>query len=109
VVRRLLIPAVSIALSILTACGGGATSSSGPPPAADYSLSVNPASVTLFPGLSQTVTFSISGINGFTGQVNTSNIGVPLWTTEAVAGAYALWAGHQDANGPFWMDASATV
>jgi RHS repeat-associated protein len=37
------------------------------------------------------------------------NIGVPLWATEAVAGGDALWAGHQDANGPWWMDASATA
>jgi RHS repeat-associated protein len=38
-----------------------------------------------------------------------ANIGVPLFAVEAVAGGYALWAGHQDANGPYFMDASATV
>ncbi|WP_158545041.1 RHS repeat-associated core domain-containing protein [Dyella monticola] len=37
-----------------------------------------------------------------------ANIGVPLFVTEMVAGGYALWAGHRDTGGPFWMDASAT-
>jgi hypothetical protein len=35
------------------------------------------------------------------------NIGVPLSLTEMVAGGYALWAGHSDTNGPWFMDASA--
>ena len=37
------------------------------------------------------------------------NIGIPLFAVEAVAGGYALWAGHSDANGPYFMDASATA
>jgi hypothetical protein len=38
-----------------------------------------------------------------------ANIGIPLFAVEAVAGGYALWAGHSDANGPYFMDASATA
>jgi RHS repeat-associated protein len=38
-----------------------------------------------------------------------ANVGVPLSVTEAVAGAYAQWAGHQDTNGPWGMDDSATA
>ena len=45
--------------------------------------------------------FAYSAVSG--------NIGVPLSLTEIVAGGYALWAGHADATGPFFMDASATA
>ena len=38
-----------------------------------------------------------------------ANIGIPLSVTEMVAGAYAIVAGHQDRNGPYGMDASATA
>jgi len=37
-----------------------------------------------------------------------ANLGVPLQATKAVAGGYALLAGHKDTSGPYWMDASAT-
>jgi RHS repeat-associated protein len=45
--------------------------------------------------------FAYSAVSG--------NIGVPLSVTEMVAGGYALLAGHSDANGPYFMDASATA
>jgi RHS repeat-associated protein len=38
-----------------------------------------------------------------------ANLGVPLWATEATAGAYALAVRHPDRNGPFGMDKSATT
>lgn len=38
-----------------------------------------------------------------------ANLGVPLTAVEMVAGAYALWAGHGDVDGLYFMDASATV
>jgi hypothetical protein len=45
--------------------------------------------------------FAYSAVSG--------NIGVPLSVTEIVAGGYSLWAGHADATGPYFMDASATA
>jgi hypothetical protein len=39
-----------------------------------------------------------------------ANIGVPLWSTKAVAGAYSVWAHPiSDWGGPWLMDPSARV
>jgi RHS repeat-associated protein len=97
----------------------GSTSTTSTPygPATQYNGGPSPLSVPSF--VYSSINFKIM----FQGQANaaflgdagnfaygaiSANIGVPLWATEAVAGGYALWAGHQDANGPFWMDQSAS-
>ncbi len=74
--KWLVISSALIGLSILAGCGSG-TGRSSPPPPADFSLSVSPQSVTLFPGTAQNVTVSISGENGFSGQVSVSIAGLP--------------------------------
>jgi hypothetical protein len=97
----------------------GSTSTTSTPygPVAQYNGGPSPLSVVSF--VYSSINFKIM----FQGQANaaflgdagnfaygavSANIGVPLWAAEAVAGGYALLAGHQDANGPFWMDQSAS-
>lgn len=87
-------------------------------PSASYSPGYSPLSV---PGqvYSQTnfkINFRGQGNAAFLGDAGnfayaavSANIGIPLFAVEAVAGGYALWAGHSDANGPYFMDASATA
>jgi hypothetical protein len=87
-------------------------------PSAGYSPGYSPLSV---PGqvYSQTnfkINFRGQGDAAFLGDAGnfayaavSANIGIPLFAVEAVAGGYALWAGHSDANGPYFMDASATA
>jgi RHS repeat-associated protein len=87
-------------------------------PSASYAPGYSPLSV---PGqvYSQTnfkINFRGQGNAAFLGDAGnfayaavSANIGIPLFAVEAVAGGYALWAGHSDANGPYFMDASATA
>jgi RHS repeat-associated protein len=87
-------------------------------PSASYSPGYSPLSI---PGqvYSQTnfkINFQTQRNAAFLGDAGnfayaavSANIGIPLFAVEAVAGGYALWAGHKDANGPYFMDASATV
>jgi hypothetical protein len=86
-------------------------------PVAQYSGAPSPLSVpsSVYNSINFKIMFQGQGNAAFLGDAGnfaygaiSANIGVPLWATEAVAGGYALWAGHQDTNGPFWMDASAT-
>ena len=84
-------------------------------PGASYSSGYSPFSV---PGqvYSQTnfkINFRGQGNAAFLGDAGnfaysavSANIGIPLFAVEAVAGGYALWAGHADATGPYFMDAS---
>jgi RHS repeat-associated protein len=97
----------------------GSTSTTPTPygPVAQYNGGPSPLSVPSFvySSINFKIMFQGQGNAAFLGDAGnfaygaiSANVGVPLWATEAVAGGYALWAGHQDTNGPFWMDASAT-
>ncbi|WP_260706766.1 hypothetical protein [Edaphobacter flagellatus] len=71
---------------ILAGCGSGSGNSSGnagggSSNTGDYSLSVQPTSVTLSPGGSQTVTVSIQAQNGFASNVNVSVTSLPAGVT----------------------------
>jgi hypothetical protein len=87
-------------------------------PAPIYSPGLSPLSIpgAVYSGTNFKIMFRGQANAAFLGDTGnfayaavSGNIGVPLWATEAVAGGYALWAGHQDANGPWFMDASATA
>jgi RHS repeat-associated protein len=97
--------------------GSASTTSTPYGPVAQYSGAPSPLSVpsSVYNSINFKIMFQGQGNAAFLGDAGnfaygaiSANIGVPLWATEAVAGGYALWAGHQDTNGPFWMDASAT-
>ncbi len=58
-------------------CGGDSTSSSAQAPVPDFSITVMPGSVYLAPGAFESLTVSISPINGFSDSVNVSLSGLP--------------------------------
>jgi hypothetical protein len=65
---------------VLAACGGG--SGSPPPPAADFTVSVAPASLTATEGNSSgPATVSVTPANGFTGTVSIAILGLPTGAT----------------------------
>ena len=73
-------------VALIVGCGGssGGTAnggSGGTPTSADYSLSVQPTSVTINPGSSQTITISVQAQNGFTGSVSISISGLSAGVT----------------------------
>jgi hypothetical protein len=76
VYKWLLISSASISLLLFAGCGGN-SGGSGQSQPEDFSIAVNPQNLTLFAGLSQSLTVSISGMNGFTGPVNVSISGLP--------------------------------
>jgi hypothetical protein len=71
--RPVLVP---LALALLAACGGG--SSAAPAvAAADFSLQASPGSLQLPAGGSGFVTLTLSRLNGFTGGVTVTAVGLP--------------------------------
>jgi RHS repeat-associated protein len=87
-------------------------------PSASYAPGYSPLSVPgqVYSQMNFKINFRGQGDAAFLGDAGnfayaavSANIGIPLVAVEWVAGGYALWAGHQDANGPYYMDASATV
>jgi hypothetical protein len=59
----------------LTACPGN------PPPAPNFTLSLNPASLSIQQGSSGTTRLTITPRNGFTGTVNLELVGAPSGVT----------------------------
>jgi hypothetical protein len=109
--------------SYVNQLSNGINGSAGNPTSTPYGPGPNPSAPgpltvasQVYSGTNFKIMFRGQGNAAFLGDAGnfayaavSGNIGVPLWATEAVAGGYALWAGHQDANGPWWMDASATA
>jgi hypothetical protein len=85
---RLLWPVWSLALSFLfTGCGTGNGVAAKTPDSVsqpDFSVTM-PASVTVTPNSTQTISISIAGANGFSGAVNVSLSGLPTAVTAAPA------------------------
>ena len=83
---RLLWSVWSIALPFLfTGCGGGNGVAAKTPDSVsqpDFSVTM-PASVTVTPNSTQTISISIAGVNGFSGAVNVSLSGLPTTVTAA--------------------------
>lgn len=77
-------------------CGGGNSASiqPPPPPPSDFAISVTPASVSLAQGTtSQPLIVSISGMNGFSGNVQVSLGGVPAGVSTNPAGPFSVETG----------------
>lgn len=83
---------------LLSACGGGGSGSTGgggnPPATPDFTLTINPQSISLTPGSSEPVNFSVGALNGFTGQVDISISGIPTQVT-ASSTSFVLSPGNQ--------------
>jgi hypothetical protein len=109
--------------SYVNQLSNGINGSAGNPTSTPYGPGPNPSAPGPFTVASQVysgtnfkIMFRGQGNAAFLGDAGnfaysavSGNIGVPLSLTEMVAGGYALWAGHSDANGPYFMDASATA
>jgi WD40 repeat protein len=96
--ERFFTTVVILGAALLSACGsggGGTTSGGGNPPAVpDFTLTVDPPSISLIPGASQSVSFSVGALNGFTGRVDISISGIPAQVT-ASSTSFVLSAGAQ--------------
>jgi hypothetical protein len=68
---------VTLVSMTLVSCGGGDGGSSPPPPSPSFSVQTTPASIQLLPGLTQTLSVTITRLNGFSGAVNVTVAGVP--------------------------------
>lgn len=72
-------------------CGEGG--SSGPPPSPDFSLSVNPSTLSMTVGtISPPAVITATGRNGFTGAVNVAITGLPPGATSSPAAPFAVSA-----------------
>ena len=74
--RRLVL---SLVAAILCSCGGGGQPSHGP----GFSVAASPATITVVPGATETVTVTVSPHDGFTGSVNVTISNVPAGVTVA--------------------------
>jgi hypothetical protein len=95
----LLLPATAtliLAALMLSSCGGsgGGGGGSAPPPPPDFTLTVEPANVTVAPGSSASVTVGITGLNGFNSQANITVTGMPAGVT-ASPSQFTLASGGQ--------------
>lgn len=61
----------------LCACGGGGSQGPPPPPAADFSLALNPASISISQGGSGSTSLSATVQNGFSSQITVQVTGLP--------------------------------
>src|SRR5712691_10290805 len=78
-------------LTVFLAVGCGGGGSSGPPPAQDFSLSVNPPTLTMTVGtISPPVVISVVGQNGFSGAVSVAITGLPPGAMVLPASTFAL-------------------
>lgn len=104
----------------LTACGGGSggTSESGsggnppppPPPAADFSLQFEVPQLTLQQqGAFEFETVQVNPINGFTGTVSLSLLGVPAGVTVSPVGPYSVTINGGPQGTAFQMAASTAA
>jgi len=88
----LLVLALVAGLSII-GCGGGG-SSSPPPVPADFTMSVQPGSVTVTQGsASSPASIAVSGLHNFSGSVSVSISGLPSGVTTSPAMPFAIAAG----------------
>ncbi len=79
--RWTLLSLLSLTLGMTLGCGGGSSNqqqSSQPPPATpDFALTVNPATVTVFPNNGTPVSVSATATGGFTSQISVELKGLP--------------------------------
>lgn len=77
---------------LLSGCGGGSSGSTGPTPVPDFSLALNPASISITPGGTAQASLSLTPLNGFSSSVSVQLSGLPVGVT-ASAPTYTVSAG----------------
>jgi hypothetical protein len=79
----------------LTGCGGGSGSgSTTPPPSGDFSITVNPASVSIVQGAqSSPINVSVGSVHGLTGNVSVAIVGLPVGVTSSPASPLSVAVG----------------
>jgi hypothetical protein len=79
----------------LTGCGGGSGSgSTTPPPSGDFSITVNPASVSIVQGAqSSPISVKVGAINGLAGNVSVAIAGLPAGVTTSPASPLSVAVG----------------
>jgi len=82
------------ALALSSCGGGGGGSSASPTPSPDFTLTMQPANVTVVQGSSASVTVGITGVNGFNSQVSIVFTGMPGGVTASPA-QFTLTSGGQ--------------
>jgi hypothetical protein len=78
--RRSVLAWVSLCLLVVVGCGGG-SSSTVPPPPPDFSITIQPASLSLVLGTSSQVQINESSLNGFKGTVSLNASSLPAGVT----------------------------
>ncbi|HEY1483246.1 MAG TPA: IPT/TIG domain-containing protein [Candidatus Acidoferrum sp.] len=101
---------LSVLVSFTVGCGGGGGGGAQPlPAAADFSISILPASLSVAQGTtSAPVAISITSQNGFTGSVQVTLSGVPAGVTANPSVVFSVAAG-QSANVLFGADSSSAA
>jgi hypothetical protein len=96
--KRLLTPALTVFCALISStCGGGGTGAP-PGPQPDFAIAVSPGTVSGSAGGSTNPTsISITGLNGFTGNVIINVTGLPPGSTTTPALPFAIPAGSSQA------------
>lgn len=85
-----------LAALALVSCGGGGGGGGGSLPPPDFTLTIQPASVSVAAGSSTSSTVGVTGTNGFASQVSITISGVPAGVTASPA-TFSLSSGGQQA------------
>jgi hypothetical protein len=92
IVCALLCAVILYPAALLSGCGGGSSGSTAPPPVPDFSLALNPTSISITPGGTAQALLSLTPLNGFSSSVSVQLSGLPAGVT-ASAPTYTVNAG----------------
>jgi len=81
IVCALLCAVILYPAALLSGCGGGSSGSTAPPPVPDFSLALNPASISITPGGTAQILVSLTALNGFSSSVSVQLSGLPAGVT----------------------------
>lgn len=89
----LLCAAILHSAALLSGCGGSSSGgTTAPPPVPDFSLALNPSSISITPGGTAQTVVSITALNGFSSTVSVQFSGLPAGVTTS-ASTYTVSAG----------------
>lgn len=91
-VCTLLCAVILYTAALLSGCGGGTGSTTPPPPVPDFSLGLNPSSISITPGGTAQTVLSVTALNGFSSSVSVQFSGLPAGVTTS-APTYTVSAG----------------
>lgn len=96
--RTLVLPLITLILSLTTCGGGGGRQTSPPPPIPDFTLTASPISASAVIGnTSSIVTIAVAPKNGFNGSVNVTFSGLPSGVTASPGTSFTIQPGSSQA------------